>query len=218
MHKNIPMRVIKKHEEHVTKNMGRVLDTISKDNTGLSVVEIFSILSECLSDTLIDSAVYQQAYAINNEINNNEKLSKLFNEVGSAHLNGIILVNIGLSLINLDKYADEVINESIAAKDFLPSDLDSLKKSNVNNIKKSTLDRLNHYLVTGESTISKKDNKVEKEQCTCKRCQANLNRNTLVEAVARELATLNKLNANKYREEEEVDWQLLYTMLENLIK
>lgn len=215
MHKTISMKALRKHEENVIKNMGKVLDTISKDNNGLSVVEIFSILSECLSDTLLDTAIYKQAHDINKEINNNEKLTKAFNEVGSAHINGIILVNIGLSLINLDRYADDIINESISDGDFVPSDLDTLKKFNVNNIKKSTLDRLNHYLVTGERTVSKNEPKVRKEECTCERC----NSNKLVESVARELTYLNKLKENIYREEEEeIDWKLLYTILENLIK
>lgn len=176
MNKNILVKIDEKNEEFIENNLNRILLDVTLGTKDDSLIEIFSVLSDYLLYSSLDEKnvklVSSVSNSLYNEINNNENISKLFKQVGSANLNGAILIEIGLSLMNLDRFADQVINESIDKGDFVAKDLDLLRKLNVSNIKKTTLDRVNHYLVTGERNVTPKKTETTKNTCTNCNCSS----------------------------------------------
>lgn len=186
--KTIPRKTIDKHNDYVNKNIDNVLNSFSEKYSGYSVVDVFSILTDYLAKNLLSNDNLKIANNISREIKTNETLSKMFKKVGSAHLNGVILAFVGLSLMNLDKFVDEVINESIDNDDFASKDLEVLKNLNVNNISKSTLDRVNNYLVTGEKNIPLEDKGFKNHKCNCGRCTCNSDKKVEFNKIDREKA------------------------------
>lgn len=226
MSENIISKTKLKHKEYVNKNIYKVLNSFSEKNNGCSVAEVLAILVDYLSKNLLNKENAMLANEISKEISLNENLSSLFKKVDSAYLNGIILSSVGLSLMNLDKFADEIINESIDKGEFFSNDLDILKSYNVKNIKKSTLDRVNNYLVTGEKNIPLKKKEVKANKCNCENCTCKLNkkenkydREEAIKMLSERMAAINyskdKLNDNVI---EISDDDLFLLVLKSLIK
>lgn len=173
---DILLKINDKNNEYIAKHSDEILTNIHLgQRIHKSYEDIFNILGHHLFKNSINDANSKLAIDISREIKNNPKISEAFKKIGSARTNGIILIGIGMSLINLDKFADEVLNDNIDSNNFEEKDLDVLKKLNITNIKKTTLDKINRYLAIGQEEIVNKDTK--KKECTCDHCNCNSNKN-----------------------------------------
>lgn len=139
-----------------------IIDEISnnKNLVKYSATEMMTILAETVS------LAYQNSYddKFSNDVNElsnflleNEKMDNIRSSFDSAFLFGLALVNIGLSYVNLDMYASEAVNKSIANNDLEDNIFNQLAELNISFLDKKDIDNINKYLNDKKSVKKAKE-------------------------------------------------------------
>lgn len=221
MNNDILIKINDKYNDFINNNSNRILENIFNSKVDASPSEMFSSLANYLLCESINEKTAKPAYEISQEIKNNKIISKAFKEMGSAHSNGAILVGIGISLMNLDRYADGVINESISNYEFSEKDLKLVEELNIKNLSKETLDRMETYF---KNTTNKDfPGKTKTNKCNCSNCSCNsskkaksteawaetLVKQILTKQILDSVKNVEAINMNDLKSEDENDFVLL---------